>query len=94
MSLPSTLYGVSALLISNTFINLPIPHPNPELSSQTFIVTGANAGLRYESCLHLSRLGVGKLIMAVRTTSKGDDARQRLLDETGRDESSIEVWQI
>lgn len=94
MTLPSTLYGVGALLFSNTFIKLPIPPANPELSSQTFIVTGANTGLGYESCFHLSRLGVGKLIMAVRTTSKGDDAKKRILDETGRDEASIEVWQI
>lgn len=94
MSLPSTLYGVSALLISNTFIKLPVPSPNPGLSAQTIIVTGANAGLGYESCLHLSRLGVGRLIVAVRTTSKGDEARKRILDETGRDEASIEVWQI
>lgn len=94
MTIPSTLYGVGALLISNTFIKLPVPPANAELSSQTIIVTGANTGLGYESRLHLSRLGVGKLIMAVRTTSKGDDAKKRILDETRRDEGSIEVWQI
>jgi NAD(P)-dependent dehydrogenase (short-subunit alcohol dehydrogenase family) len=75
-------------------VKLPVPAPNSELSNQTFIVTGANAGLGFESSVHLSRLGVGKLIMAVRTPAKGDDARKKILSSTGRPESSIEVWPI
>jgi NAD(P)-dependent dehydrogenase (short-subunit alcohol dehydrogenase family) len=94
MSVPSALHGVKSVLVSNLFVKLPVPVGNAELSNQTIIVTGANTGLGFESSLHLSRLGVGRLIMAVRTTAKGNDARKKILHSTGRSESSIEVWPI
>jgi NAD(P)-dependent dehydrogenase (short-subunit alcohol dehydrogenase family) len=94
MSFPSALYGASSVILSNLFVKLPVPAGNADLPSQIIIVTGANTGLGYESSLHLSRLGVGKLIMAVRTIAKGDDAKERILASTGRSPSSIEVWPI
>ncbi|KAI0853648.1 hypothetical protein F5Y00DRAFT_270789 [Daldinia vernicosa] len=94
MSALSALYGVGSVIFSKAFVKLPVPSGNPKLSNQTIIVTGANTGLGFEACIHLSRLGVGKLIMAVRTIAKGDDARERILNSMGRPESSIEVWPI
>ncbi|KAF3063490.1 Retinol dehydrogenase 11 [Daldinia childiae] len=94
MSAFSALYGVSSVISSKIFVKLPVPSGNSELSNQTIVVTGANTGLGFEACLHLSRLGVGKLIMAVRTIAKGDDARKKILNSTGRPEFSIEVWPI
>ena len=94
MSTLSALYGMGTVLHGKIFVNLPIPAGTPDLSHHVFIVTGANTGLGYEASLHLSRLGVGKLIMAVRTPSKGDEARAKILASTGQPESSIEVWPI
>jgi NAD(P)-dependent dehydrogenase (short-subunit alcohol dehydrogenase family) len=94
MSVFSALYGAGSVIFSKICVTLPVPTGTPELSDQTIIVTGANAGLGFEASLHLSRLGVGRLIMAVRTPAKGDDARKRILDSTGQAESSIEVWPI
>jgi NAD(P)-dependent dehydrogenase (short-subunit alcohol dehydrogenase family) len=94
MSALSALHGVRSVLVSNLFVKLPIPVKNLELSNQTIIVTGANSGLGFEASIHLSRLGLGKLIMAVRNTAKGEDARTRVLQATGRPETSIEVWPI
>jgi NAD(P)-dependent dehydrogenase (short-subunit alcohol dehydrogenase family) len=94
MSVLSALHGVQSVLVSNLFVKLPVPAGNSEFSSQTVIVTGANSGLGFEASVHLSRLGFGKLILAVRTTAKGDEARRRILKLTGRPESSIEVWSI
>jgi NAD(P)-dependent dehydrogenase (short-subunit alcohol dehydrogenase family) len=94
MSVASALHGVQSVLVSKLFVTLPVPAGNSQLSKQTIIVTGANTGLGFEASVHLSRLGVGKLIMAVRTTAKGDDARRRILKSTGQQESSIEVWPI
>jgi NAD(P)-dependent dehydrogenase (short-subunit alcohol dehydrogenase family) len=94
MPVPSALQGISSVISSKLFVTLPVPAGNAELSNQTMIVTGANTGLGFESSLHLSRLGVGKLIMAVRTAAKGDDAKKTILKSTGRPESSIEVWPI
>jgi NAD(P)-dependent dehydrogenase (short-subunit alcohol dehydrogenase family) len=94
MSVRSAIHGTSSVIISNLFVKLPVPIGNSELSNQTFIVTGANTGLGFEASRHLSRLGVGKLIMAVRTPAKGADAKKRILNSTSRPESSIEVWPI
>jgi NAD(P)-dependent dehydrogenase (short-subunit alcohol dehydrogenase family) len=90
-SMPRTLAHV---LHSNLCITLPIPEATPGLSKQTIIVTGSNIGLGYESSLHLLRLGVGKLIMAVRDVIKGEAAREELLRATGRKPETIEVWKV
>jgi NAD(P)-dependent dehydrogenase (short-subunit alcohol dehydrogenase family) len=94
MAARSALHGVRSVLVSNLFVKLPVPAKNLELSNQTIIVTGANTGLGFEASIHLSRLGVGKLIMAVRNAAKGEDARKKVLKATGQPESSIEVWPI
>ncbi|CRG91410.1 hypothetical protein PISL3812_08458 [Talaromyces islandicus] len=92
MSLSSIAHGVLSTFFSNLFITLP--YPNADLHGQTIIVSGSNTGLGFEASQHLSRLGVEKLIMAVRTPSKGEAAKQKILKSTGREESSIEVWQL
>jgi len=94
MSALSALHGAGSTIFSNLFISLPVPRGNPELSKQTIIVTGSNVGLGFETSRHLLRLGVGKLIMAVRNPSKGDTAKKELLASTGRDEASTEVWPL
>lgn len=52
----------------------------PDQSGKVVIVTGANSGLGYESSLALGRKGA-KVIMACRNTSKGEAARDALLEE-------------
>lgn len=94
MGIPAPLRGVASVISSKAFVSLPVPTGNADLQHQTMIVTGANTGLGYETCLHLSRLGLGKLIMAVRNSAKGHEARIRILEVTGRPEASIEVWLI
>ncbi|KAI8961307.1 NAD(P)-binding protein [Daldinia sp. FL1419] len=94
MAILSALYGAYSVLSSRIFVKLPVPTGHPELSDQIIVVTGANSGLGFEASLHLSRLGLGKLILAVRTISKGEDAKVRILKSTGRPEFSIEVWPI
>lgn len=103
MSAFSAVYGVYTVVRGRYCVTLPIPAPDPALASQTFIVTGANTGLGYETCLHLARIGVGKLILAVRTVSKGEEAKQKILDaiaanrwRTDKQTTPIEmdVWQL
>ncbi len=94
MSVLSALHGATSTVLSNLFVRLPIPEATPDLSQQTIIVTGANTGLGLETSRHLLRLGVGKLIMAVRSPAKGDAAKHDLLATTGRDPTTIEVWPL
>ncbi|KAJ5212179.1 uncharacterized protein N7498_003825, partial [Penicillium cinerascens] len=77
---------------SNIFVGLPVPEG--DLSGQTIIVSGSNQGLGYKASRHILRLGVDRLIMAVRNVPKGETARLKLLEATGREESSIEVWEL
>ncbi|EHK22863.1 uncharacterized protein TRIVIDRAFT_150143 [Trichoderma virens Gv29-8] len=90
----SAVHGFGSVIYGRVFVNLPIPSTTTDLSNHIMIVTGSNSGLGFESTRHLSRLGVGKIIMAVRTPSKGEAAKQEILKSTGKLDSSIEVWSI
>ena len=80
MSTLAALKGVGTVLHGRFLVTLPIPTANTDLSEHIMVVTGANSGLGLESVRHLVLLGVGKIIMAVRTVSKGETARQQVLD--------------
>ncbi|KEY74813.1 hypothetical protein S7711_06500 [Stachybotrys chartarum IBT 7711] len=95
MSLVASMQGFKSVLHANLIFKLPVPVANAaELAQQTMIVTGANGGLGYEASMHLSRLGLGRLIMGVRTPAKGEEAKKNILAATRQPESSIEVWPI
>ncbi|ERF74162.1 hypothetical protein EPUS_09246 [Endocarpon pusillum Z07020] len=63
-----------SLLYSQFFVKLPIPIHS--FSGQTIIVTGSNTGLGREAANHIVRLGVSKVILAVRKIRKGEDAKR------------------
>jgi NAD(P)-dependent dehydrogenase (short-subunit alcohol dehydrogenase family) len=90
----SALHGASSTIYSNLFVTLPVPKADLDLSEQVIIVTGSNTGLGLEASRHLSQLGLGKLIMAVRTISKGEEAKKDILASTYREDSTIEVWPL
>ncbi|KAL6882322.1 putative short-chain dehydrogenase [Trichoderma longibrachiatum] len=64
------------------------------LSGKVAIVTGSNSGLGLETARQLVRLGLSKLILAVRSESKGQAARKELLADTGAAPEEIEVWNL
>lgn len=69
------------------------PYPSKKFTDQTVIVTGSNTGLGFEAAQHFVRLGASKVILAVRTVEKGEAARKRIEESTGRT-SVVEVWQL
>lgn len=81
---------ITTFLYSQFFVTPPAP--TASFQGKTVIVTGSNTGLGYEAALHIARLGAQRLILAVRTFSKGDEARRQILKITGREPDSIEVW--
>jgi hypothetical protein len=91
MSILSALHRVDTTFLSNLFITLPYPENAPGLSEQTIIVTGSNTGLRFEASQHLLRLGMGKLIIGVRSLEKGEKAKTALLRSTKRSPDYMEV---
>ncbi|KAK1255658.1 hypothetical protein MKX07_007917 [Trichoderma sp. CBMAI-0711] len=90
----AALHGLGSVLYGKVCVTVPIPTTATDLSNHIIIVTGSNSGLGFEATRHLSRLGVGKIIMAVRTPSKGEAAKKEILQSTGKHESSIDVWPI
>jgi retinol dehydrogenase 12 len=74
------------------FVTLPVPET--DFSNTTIIVTGANVGLGFDCCRYLLRLGVKHLIMACRSVSKGEAAKQRLLNEFPATLATIDIWTL
>ena len=70
------------------------PKQTHDFSNQTIIVTGANIGLGLEAARQFAKLNCARLILAVRTLSKGQDAKASILQSTGRTEDFIEVWEL
>lgn len=85
---PSAVLG---LLSSQATYRAPLPTESFE--GQTVIVTGANAGLGRDAVRHLVRLNASRVILAVRTISKGEEAQTSIEQEYGR-KGVMEVWQV
>src|ERR1700742_4615754 len=59
--------------------NIAIPLsdlPATLVRGKTVLVTGSNSGLGLEAAQYYYRLGAARLILAVRTPSKGEDAKR------------------
>jgi NAD(P)-dependent dehydrogenase (short-subunit alcohol dehydrogenase family) len=82
----------------NTFFNNQFlartqwPPGNTNLSGQTAIITGSNTGLGYEAAIQLLDLNLTRLVLAVRSTDKGEAAAATLRKQYSK--ASIEVWEL
>ena len=63
------------------------------LAGKTFIVTGANEGLGFETVKALAKKDA-HVILAVRNKAKGDDAMRRIHQEDASKRAKLEVSQI
>ncbi|KAH7038342.1 short-chain dehydrogenase/reductase [Microdochium trichocladiopsis] len=81
-----------SFLHSQLFITPPLPTSN--FSEQTIIVTGANRGIGLEAARHLLRLNAKRVILAVRSTTKGQDAARELEASTMRAAGSVTVQEL
>jgi NAD(P)-dependent dehydrogenase (short-subunit alcohol dehydrogenase family) len=78
---------------------LPLPPPN-SLQGRTLLITGANTGLGFATAQHALALGASTLILAVRSTSKGLEAKTQLLstpdlvEKEKKGEISVHVWEL
>jgi retinol dehydrogenase-12 len=71
----------------------PLPQPTASFTGQTVIVTGSNIGLGLEAARHFARLDAAKVILAVRSITKGEEAAKSIHDSVCR-ENVCEVWQV
>src|SRR5947209_5325444 len=80
-----------SFLYSHLFITPS--YPTTDFTNQTIIVTGANVGLGLEAARHFTRLNAAKVILAVRSVSKGEAAKQSIESTTKRT-GIVEVWPL
>ncbi|OAG41308.1 hypothetical protein AYO21_04471 [Fonsecaea monophora] len=82
--------------LHSQFFGTP-PYPTQTFSGQVVIVTGSNVGLGFEAARHFYRLNCAKLILAVRTISKGQTAKEeivRSVKHRSDGAEAIEVWPL
>jgi retinol dehydrogenase 12 len=68
-------------------------YPSLSYEGKTVIVTGANTGLGLEAARHFVRLGASTVIMACRTLSKGNAAKQDI-ERTEKRKGVVQVWEL
>ncbi|KAF2844831.1 retinol dehydrogenase 12 [Plenodomus tracheiphilus IPT5] len=67
-------------------------YPKGDFSGKTIIVTGSNVGLGKEAARHYARLGAHRLILAVRSVDKGQEAKEDIVRTTGH--KNTQVWKL
>lgn len=70
----------------------PAPVPFHDLSGQTILVTGANVCIGMEATRQLMAFKVARVIMAVRTPAKGEEAKKELLKTNPT--CNVQVWPL
>jgi NAD(P)-dependent dehydrogenase (short-subunit alcohol dehydrogenase family) len=70
-----------------------LPYPTHQFTGQTIIVTGSNVGMGLEAARHFVRLDAAKVILAVRTVSKGESAKSSM-ESSEKRSGVMEVWEL
>ncbi|KAJ4405027.1 hypothetical protein N0V82_010389 [Gnomoniopsis sp. IMI 355080] len=90
---PNTASFIPTIFWQNQFQAKPVyPPPNTDLSGKTAIVTGANSGLGLECGRQLLSYNLSHLIIAVRSTEKGDRAARELRSK--HRDADVVVWEL
>ncbi|KAJ9495856.1 hypothetical protein H2202_008650 [Exophiala xenobiotica] len=82
--------------LHSQFLGTP-SYPTDSFAAQTIIVTGSNVGLGFEAARHFYRLNCARLILAIRTVSKGQTAKEDIVRSVRHrtdGAEAIEVWPL
>lgn len=75
-----------------------LPTPTKSFTGQTIIITGSNTGMGLEAARHLVRLDAARVILAVRSTDKGEAAaasiRPSLPGRSSDPGPVVQVWPL
>ena len=83
---PSHLTGLAKLRWA---VKNPPVDPDVSFAGKTVLVTGANVGLGYEAAVKYAQQGCSKLILAVRSQPKGEEAKKEILRRSRRGDVSF-----
>jgi retinol dehydrogenase 12 len=74
---------------------LELPDTAVDLSGRVLIITGANSGLGFAAAKRFYAMHPAHLILAVRTISKGEAAKQEIITSgTGSSATKVDVWEL
>ncbi|KAL2045114.1 hypothetical protein ABVK25_012219 [Lepraria finkii] len=79
-------------LYSQLFVT-PV-YPTTSCTGQTIIVTGSNTGLGKGAARYFARLGASKIILAVRNSKAGEEAKMDIETSTNCGADVLEVWSL
>lgn len=71
-------------LTAEQYRKLPILADDSTCSGKTYIVTGSNSGLGFETAQYLVKFSAARVVLAVRNESSGEKAKQAIEKSTGR----------
>ncbi|KAJ4416626.1 hypothetical protein N0V82_006635 [Gnomoniopsis sp. IMI 355080] len=71
-----------------------LPYPKDDFTGKTIIITGSNVGLGFEAARHFVRLNAAKVILACRSTERGEKAKADISRSVARAHSVVEVWPL
>ncbi|KAG9230544.1 NAD(P)-binding protein [Amylocarpus encephaloides] len=71
-----------------------LPYPEQDCTGKTIVVVGANVGLGKDAVQHFARLGASKVIMAVRSRSRGEQARRDIEAALNLNGGILVVWEL
>ncbi|PVF95997.1 NAD(P)-binding protein [Serendipita vermifera] len=72
-----------------------LPNTSKDLTGRTIVITGSNVGLGLEAAKFLYKMNPARMILAVRTIRKGEDAKKIIEAQTNsKGLTKVEVWQL
>jgi NAD(P)-dependent dehydrogenase (short-subunit alcohol dehydrogenase family) len=86
--------GYLSFIYRQAFVHPPQIPSNVSLRDQTVLITGSNSGIGLEAARQCVKLSAEVVILAVRTTSKGEAAKADILASNPSSNSQVEIWQL
>jgi retinol dehydrogenase 12 len=86
--------GYPDFLYRQLFVHPPQISSSISLEDQTVLITGANSGIGLETARQCVRLNAKTVILAVRTLSKGNEAKSDILNSNPKSKTNVEVWAL
>jgi hypothetical protein len=79
-------------LLRQVFVHPPQIPSNVSLEGQTILITGATSGIGLEAARQCVRMKAKIVILAVRSISKGEAAKEDILGSNPGATTKVEVW--